>query len=111
MGHTQQRTTTKQYYIIRIMRVHYWGIFCPSSDIRGNIIFLRGRFPLCPGVFPLLTMPMCSCRAKSINPDWVELHTSRGYESPTHKVFMRATGTVPRGKALKSFHERNLENI
>uniref|UniRef100_A0A3P8SVM3 Alpha-1,3-glucosyltransferase n=1 Tax=Amphiprion percula TaxID=161767 RepID=A0A3P8SVM3_AMPPE len=29
--------------------------------------------------------------AKIINPDWVELHKSRGYESPTHKLFMRTT--------------------
>uniref|UniRef100_A0A3Q3FI77 Alpha-1,3-glucosyltransferase n=1 Tax=Labrus bergylta TaxID=56723 RepID=A0A3Q3FI77_9LABR len=29
--------------------------------------------------------------AKMINPEWVELHTSRGYESPAHKLFMRAT--------------------
>lgn len=35
-----------------------------------------------------------SCRAKIINPEWVELHKSRGYESPAHKLFMRATGTV-----------------
>jgi len=31
------------------------GAFCaPPSDIRGNFIFLRGRFALCPGVFPTL---------------------------------------------------------
>ncbi|GAB1288665.1 Dolichyl pyrophosphate Man9GlcNAc2 alpha-1,3-glucosyltransferase [Apodemus speciosus] len=29
--------------------------------------------------------------AKFINPDWVALHTSRGYESQAHKLFMRAT--------------------
>jgi len=29
---------------------------CPSPrDIRGNIIFLRGSFALCPGVFLTLT--------------------------------------------------------
>lgn len=33
-------------------------------------------------------------RAKFINPEWVELYKSRGYESPAHKLFMRATGTV-----------------
>lgn len=33
-------------------------------------------------------------RAKFINPEWVELHKSRGYESPAHKLFMRTTGTV-----------------
>lgn len=35
-----------------------------------------------------------SCSAKIINPEWVDLHKSRGYESPAHKLFMRATGTV-----------------
>uniref|UniRef100_A0A3Q0RSG6 Alpha-1,3-glucosyltransferase n=1 Tax=Amphilophus citrinellus TaxID=61819 RepID=A0A3Q0RSG6_AMPCI len=29
--------------------------------------------------------------AKTINPEWVELHKSRGYESPQHKLFMRTT--------------------
>ncbi|XP_045691413.1 dolichyl pyrophosphate Man9GlcNAc2 alpha-1,3-glucosyltransferase isoform X2 [Phyllostomus hastatus] len=29
--------------------------------------------------------------AKIINPDWIALHTSRGYESEAHKLFMRAT--------------------
>ena len=29
--------------------------------------------------------------ANSINPDWVRLRTSRGFESPTHKAFMRFT--------------------
>lgn len=32
------------------------------------------------------------CRAKVINPDWIALHTSHGYESQAHKLFMRATG-------------------
>lgn len=27
-----------------------------------------------------------------INPDWVALNASRGYESPDHKLFMRYTG-------------------
>lgn len=34
----------------------------------------------------------CVCSAKLINPAWVELHQSRGYESASHKLFMRATG-------------------
>ncbi|KAM8875940.1 dolichyl pyrophosphate Man9GlcNAc2 alpha-1,3-glucosyltransferase [Spinachia spinachia] len=34
---------------------------------------------------------ICAYVAKSINPEWVELHRSRGYESPKHKLFMRAT--------------------
>uniref|UniRef100_A0A4W2F1Z3 Alpha-1,3-glucosyltransferase n=1 Tax=Bos indicus x Bos taurus TaxID=30522 RepID=A0A4W2F1Z3_BOBOX len=29
--------------------------------------------------------------AKFINPDWIALHSSRGYESQAHKLFMRAT--------------------
>ncbi|XP_025046960.1 dolichyl pyrophosphate Man9GlcNAc2 alpha-1,3-glucosyltransferase isoform X3 [Alligator sinensis] len=34
---------------------------------------------------------LCACIAKLINPDWIGLHTSRGYESQPHKLFMRAT--------------------
>uniref|UniRef100_G3NV34 Alpha-1,3-glucosyltransferase n=1 Tax=Gasterosteus aculeatus aculeatus TaxID=481459 RepID=G3NV34_GASAC len=37
---------------------------------------------------------ICAYVAKSINPEWVELHKSRGYESPKHKLFMRATVLV-----------------
>ncbi|XP_041912229.1 dolichyl pyrophosphate Man9GlcNAc2 alpha-1,3-glucosyltransferase [Alosa sapidissima] len=37
---------------------------------------------------------LCAYVAKLINPEWVELHTSRGYESPAHKLFMRATVLV-----------------
>lgn len=37
---------------------------------------------------------LISQRAKFINPEWVELHKSRGYESPAHKLFMRTTGMV-----------------
>lgn len=33
-----------------------------------------------------------ACSAKLINPAWVELRSSRGYESASHKLFMRATG-------------------
>ncbi|XP_034874270.1 dolichyl pyrophosphate Man9GlcNAc2 alpha-1,3-glucosyltransferase isoform X3 [Mirounga leonina] len=29
--------------------------------------------------------------AKFINPDWIALHSSRGYESQAHKLFMRTT--------------------
>lgn len=39
-------------------------------------------------------MMFVSFRAKIINPEWVELHKSRGFESPAHKLFMRATGRV-----------------
>ncbi|NXP46494.1 ALG6 glucosyltransferase, partial [Heliornis fulica] len=34
---------------------------------------------------------LCAYIAKLINPDWVALHTSRGYESQPHKLFMRTT--------------------
>ncbi|XP_004588786.2 dolichyl pyrophosphate Man9GlcNAc2 alpha-1,3-glucosyltransferase [Ochotona princeps] len=34
---------------------------------------------------------LCAYVAGFINPDWVALHKSRGYESPAHKLFMRAT--------------------
>lgn len=39
-------------------------------------------------------MMFISFSAKIINPQWVELHKSRGFESPAHKLFMRATGKV-----------------
>ena len=29
-----------------------------------------------------------------INPAWVKLNTSRGFESPGHKLFMRYTGNL-----------------
>lgn len=41
------------------------------------------------------------CRAKFINPDWIALHTSRGYESQAHKLFMRATGKRAVGTECK----------
>ncbi|NXP14955.1 ALG6 glucosyltransferase, partial [Thinocorus orbignyianus] len=34
---------------------------------------------------------LCAYVAKLINPDWIALHTSRGYESQPHKLFMRTT--------------------
>uniref|UniRef100_A0A8C5B5W3 Alpha-1,3-glucosyltransferase n=1 Tax=Gadus morhua TaxID=8049 RepID=A0A8C5B5W3_GADMO len=34
---------------------------------------------------------LCAHVAKLINPEWVKLLGSRGYESPAHKLFMRAT--------------------
>uniref|UniRef100_A0A672J6I5 Alpha-1,3-glucosyltransferase n=1 Tax=Salarias fasciatus TaxID=181472 RepID=A0A672J6I5_SALFA len=37
---------------------------------------------------------ICAYIAKIINPEWVELHKSRGYESPAHKLFMRTTVLV-----------------
>uniref|UniRef100_A0A3B3SV72 Alpha-1,3-glucosyltransferase n=1 Tax=Paramormyrops kingsleyae TaxID=1676925 RepID=A0A3B3SV72_9TELE len=37
---------------------------------------------------------LCAHVANLINPDWVKLHSSRGFESPAHKLFMRATVIV-----------------
>nr|XP_056701305.1 dolichyl pyrophosphate Man9GlcNAc2 alpha-1,3-glucosyltransferase [Euleptes europaea] len=37
---------------------------------------------------------LCAYVAKLINPNWIALHTSRGHESPSHKLFMRATVLV-----------------
>uniref|UniRef100_A0A8B9F384 Alpha-1,3-glucosyltransferase n=1 Tax=Amazona collaria TaxID=241587 RepID=A0A8B9F384_9PSIT len=37
---------------------------------------------------------VCAYIAKLINPDWIALHTSRGYESQPHKLFMRTTVMV-----------------
>ncbi|XP_063795268.1 dolichyl pyrophosphate Man9GlcNAc2 alpha-1,3-glucosyltransferase [Pseudophryne corroboree] len=37
---------------------------------------------------------LCGYVARMINPDWVALFSSRGYESLHHKVFMRATVLV-----------------
>nr|XP_021151901.1 dolichyl pyrophosphate Man9GlcNAc2 alpha-1,3-glucosyltransferase [Columba livia]XP_021151904.1 dolichyl pyrophosphate Man9GlcNAc2 alpha-1,3-glucosyltransferase [Columba livia]XP_021151908.1 dolichyl pyrophosphate Man9GlcNAc2 alpha-1,3-glucosyltransferase [Columba livia]XP_021151913.1 dolichyl pyrophosphate Man9GlcNAc2 alpha-1,3-glucosyltransferase [Columba livia] len=34
---------------------------------------------------------LCAYIAKLINPDWIALHTSQGYESQPHKLFMRTT--------------------
>lgn len=32
--------------------------------------------------------------AHQLNPDWVRLTTSRGFESTEHKLFMRYTGNL-----------------
>lgn len=37
---------------------------------------------------------VCAYIANVINPEWVELHKSRGYESPAHKLYMRTTVLV-----------------
>ncbi|XP_077306690.1 dolichyl pyrophosphate Man9GlcNAc2 alpha-1,3-glucosyltransferase [Lithobates pipiens] len=37
---------------------------------------------------------LCGYIACAINPDWVALTSSRGYESPQHKLFMRVTVLV-----------------
>ncbi|XP_026574227.1 dolichyl pyrophosphate Man9GlcNAc2 alpha-1,3-glucosyltransferase-like isoform X1 [Pseudonaja textilis] len=37
---------------------------------------------------------LCAYVAKLINPSWITLHSSRGYESQSHKLFMRASVLV-----------------
>ena len=47
--------------------------------------------------YPLLTAYhswVCGAIASRLNPDWVTLRTSRGYESSEHKLFMRYTVLV-----------------
>lgn len=51
--------------------LNYWGLDYPPLTAYHSLI--------------------CAFLAKIINPEWVELHKSRGYESPAHKLFMRAT--------------------
>ncbi|XP_035509151.1 dolichyl pyrophosphate Man9GlcNAc2 alpha-1,3-glucosyltransferase [Morone saxatilis] len=54
--------------------LNYWGLDYPPLTAYHSLI--------------------CAYVAKMINPEWVELHKSRGYESPAHKLFMRATVLV-----------------
>ncbi|KAK5869619.1 hypothetical protein PBY51_024322 [Eleginops maclovinus] len=54
--------------------LNYWGIDYPPLTAYHSLI--------------------CAFVAKTINPEWVKLHKSRGYESPAHKLFMRATVLV-----------------
>ncbi|XP_076026316.1 dolichyl pyrophosphate Man9GlcNAc2 alpha-1,3-glucosyltransferase [Genypterus blacodes] len=54
--------------------LNYWGLDYPPLTAYHSLI--------------------CAHVAKMINPGWVELHTSRGHESPAHKLFMRATVLV-----------------
>uniref|UniRef100_H3C235 Alpha-1,3-glucosyltransferase n=1 Tax=Tetraodon nigroviridis TaxID=99883 RepID=H3C235_TETNG len=51
--------------------LNYWGLDYPPLTAYHSLI--------------------CAYAAKFINPEWVELHKSRGYESPAHKLFMRTT--------------------
>ncbi|KAM7098777.1 dolichyl pyrophosphate Man9GlcNAc2 alpha-1,3-glucosyltransferase isoform 2-T2 [Molossus nigricans] len=57
-----------------------------SSD--NNLLYWGLDYPPLTAYHSLL----CAYVAKIINPDWIALHTSRGYESQAHKLFMRATG-------------------
>ncbi|XP_070688600.1 dolichyl pyrophosphate Man9GlcNAc2 alpha-1,3-glucosyltransferase [Pempheris klunzingeri] len=54
--------------------LNYWGLDYPPLTAYHSLI--------------------CAYIAKTINPEWVDLHKSRGYESPAHKLFMRATVLV-----------------
>ncbi|XP_016379279.1 dolichyl pyrophosphate Man9GlcNAc2 alpha-1,3-glucosyltransferase-like [Sinocyclocheilus rhinocerous] len=52
--------------------LNYWGLDYPPLTAYHSLV--------------------CAYVAKLLNPEWVELHVSRGYESHSHKLFMRATG-------------------
>ncbi|XP_034737883.1 dolichyl pyrophosphate Man9GlcNAc2 alpha-1,3-glucosyltransferase [Etheostoma cragini] len=54
--------------------LNYWGLDYPPLTAYHSLV--------------------CAYVAKTINPEWVDLHKSRGYESPAHKLFMRATVLV-----------------
>nr|KAF6503836.1 ALG6 alpha-1,3-glucosyltransferase [Rousettus aegyptiacus] len=56
-----------------------------SSD--NNLLYWGLDYPPLTAYHSLL----CAHVAKFINPDWIALHTSHGYESPAHKLFMRTT--------------------
>ncbi|XP_051997039.1 dolichyl pyrophosphate Man9GlcNAc2 alpha-1,3-glucosyltransferase [Xyrauchen texanus] len=51
--------------------LNYWGLDYPPLTAYHSLV--------------------CAYVAKLLNPDWVELHASRGYESHSHKLFMRTT--------------------
>lgn len=51
--------------------LNYWGLDYPPLTAYHSLV--------------------CAYVAKLLNPEWVELHASRGHESHTHKLFMRAT--------------------
>ncbi|XP_036992157.2 dolichyl pyrophosphate Man9GlcNAc2 alpha-1,3-glucosyltransferase [Artibeus jamaicensis] len=63
--------------------VNQW--YFNSSD--NNLLYWGLDYPPLTAYHSLL----CAYVAKMINPDWIALHTSRGYESQAHKLFMRAT--------------------
>ncbi|RXN35569.1 dolichyl pyrophosphate Man9 c2 alpha-1,3-glucosyltransferase [Labeo rohita] len=52
--------------------LNYWGLDYPPLTAYHSLV--------------------CAYVAKLLNPEWVELYASRGYESHSHKLFMRATG-------------------
>uniref|UniRef100_A0A4W4GTT5 Alpha-1,3-glucosyltransferase n=1 Tax=Electrophorus electricus TaxID=8005 RepID=A0A4W4GTT5_ELEEL len=63
--------------------VHEW--YLNTTD--NNLSYWGLDYPPLTAYHSLL----CAYVAKLINPAWVELHTSRGYESSSHKLFMRTT--------------------
>lgn len=72
----------------------YSACSCTLLYITSAQVFQKqATLPVIQGII-FYTVTIYSYRAKTINPEWVELHKSRGYESPAHKLFMRATGTV-----------------
>ncbi|XP_038650430.1 dolichyl pyrophosphate Man9GlcNAc2 alpha-1,3-glucosyltransferase isoform X4 [Scyliorhinus canicula] len=63
--------------------VHQW-YFNTSSN---NLKYWGLDYPPLTAYHSLI----CAYVAKSINPEWISLHTSRGFESLGHKLFMRVT--------------------
>ncbi|XP_048394867.1 dolichyl pyrophosphate Man9GlcNAc2 alpha-1,3-glucosyltransferase [Stegostoma tigrinum] len=63
--------------------VHQW-YFNTSSN---NLKYWGLDYPPLTAYHSLI----CAYVAKSVNPEWIALHTSRGFESLGHKLFMRAT--------------------
>ncbi|GCC35929.1 dolichyl pyrophosphate Man9GlcNAc2 alpha-1,3-glucosyltransferase isoform X1 [Chiloscyllium punctatum] len=63
--------------------IHQW-YFNTSSN---NLKYWGLDYPPLTAYHSLI----CAYVAKSINPEWIALHTSRGFESLGHKIFMRAT--------------------
>ncbi|XP_043555387.1 dolichyl pyrophosphate Man9GlcNAc2 alpha-1,3-glucosyltransferase [Chiloscyllium plagiosum] len=59
------------YFNTSSNNLKYWGLDYPPLTAYHSLI--------------------CAYVAKSINPEWIALHTSRGFESLGHKIFMRAT--------------------
>lgn len=64
----------KWYFNTTDNDLNYWGLDYPPLTAYHSLI--------------------CAYVARMINPEWVELHKSRGYESPAHKLFMRTTVLV-----------------
>uniref|UniRef100_UPI00398EDDEA dolichyl pyrophosphate Man9GlcNAc2 alpha-1,3-glucosyltransferase isoform X1 n=2 Tax=Pristiophorus japonicus TaxID=55135 RepID=UPI00398EDDEA len=63
--------------------IHQW-YFNTSSN---NLKYWGLDYPPLTAYHSLI----CAYVAESINPEWIALHTSHGYESLGHKLFMRAT--------------------